>query len=84
VFSGDQAYEYSQLAFKDRKAWQRFREIPEWIDLKMKNGFTASQAIIKLEEKRSVPGKSCLLGTSALVKLLTTERKAAAKVCYFD
>jgi hypothetical protein len=48
----------------------------------MKNGFTVSQAVDKLEEMRTMPGKSRLLGTSALVELLATERKAAAKVHY--
>lgn len=66
-------------AGKDRKAWQRFREIPEWIDLKMKNGFTISQSMDKLEEMRLVAGKSRLIGTSVLVELFATERKAAAK-----
>ena len=59
--------------FPDRKAWQWFCEIPEWIDQRVKNGFTVDT----LEGMRTLPGKSYLLGTSKLVELLATERKAA-------
>ncbi|KDR75964.1 hypothetical protein GALMADRAFT_225713 [Galerina marginata CBS 339.88] len=65
---------------KNRKAWQRFREIPEWIDIKIKSGFNIAQAMAELEEMRCVPGKLRRLGTSALAELLATNRKAAAKV----
>ncbi|KDR69528.1 hypothetical protein GALMADRAFT_230698 [Galerina marginata CBS 339.88] len=65
---------------KNRKAWQRFREIPEWIDIKIKSGFNIAQAMAELEEMRCVPGKLRHLGTSALAELLATNRKAAAKV----
>ncbi|KAG6848859.1 hypothetical protein H0H93_013373 [Arthromyces matolae] len=63
-----------------RKAWQRFREIPEWIDTSMKErGITPSVAISELEKMQRPSGRTSMLGTSALSLLLANDRKAAAK-----
>ncbi|KAG6848797.1 hypothetical protein H0H93_013955 [Arthromyces matolae] len=63
-----------------RKTWERFREIPEWIDTAMRErGLTSAAAIKELEARRSVPGRSTLLGTNALASQLACSRKADAK-----
>ncbi|KAF5370507.1 hypothetical protein D9615_010341 [Tricholomella constricta] len=64
-----------------RKFWQRFREIPEWIDASIKDRrISTTEALAELEGMRSVPGRAGLLGTSALSEtLLADRRKAAAK-----
>jgi hypothetical protein len=41
-----------------RKSWQRFREIPEWIDGEIKRcGISVTDAIQELEAKRKLEGR---------------------------
>ncbi|KAL0945716.1 hypothetical protein HGRIS_014863 [Hohenbuehelia grisea] len=64
----------------ERKAWERFREIPEFIDGAVtQRGRTPSEAVKELEMLRVEPGKHNLLGTSALVAKLKENRRQAAK-----
>ncbi|KAJ7234260.1 hypothetical protein C8J57DRAFT_1531801 [Mycena rebaudengoi] len=73
---------------KSRKFWERFREIPEWIETETNLGSKSPEAsIAKLEAlrnslaKRSVVGDEILLiplGINAPAKHLTEQRKAAA------
>ena len=59
-----------------RKNWQRFREIPEWIDGQIKSrGISVTDAIQELEETRKVENKSMLLSMNALSTLLASRRK---------
>lgn len=59
-----------------RKNWQRFREIPEWIDSQIKcRGISVADAIQELEETRKVENKSMLLSMNALSALLASRRK---------
>ncbi|TFY54494.1 hypothetical protein EVJ58_g8832 [Rhodofomes roseus] len=63
-----------------RKAWQRFREIPEWIDMTIRDeGLSDAAAIARLETMRKVDGNKQLLGSNALTSLLIEQRKAKAK-----
>ncbi|KAH9832021.1 uncharacterized protein C8Q71DRAFT_840905 [Rhodofomes roseus] len=62
-----------------RKAWQRVREIPEWIDTAIRDeGLSDTAAIALLESMRKVEGKAQLLGSNALTSLLIKQRKAKA------
>ncbi|KAF8800373.1 hypothetical protein BYT27DRAFT_7117820 [Phlegmacium glaucopus] len=62
-----------------RKAWQRFREIPEWIDGKIKSqGVTADDAIHQLEGMRLLPGKVVPCSMNALSTMIANQRKEAA------
>ncbi|KAI1784808.1 hypothetical protein LXA43DRAFT_873014, partial [Ganoderma leucocontextum] len=64
---------------KARKAWQRYREIPEWIDgVTRVESVTPNDAIARLQQKRQVPGSSLLKGLSSLTHDLAGERKAAS------
>lgn len=59
-----------------QKFWQRFREIPEWIDTEIQTrNATPAKLITELENSRKVPNKSALLGTSALSSVLAELRK---------
>ncbi|KAF9488939.1 hypothetical protein BDN71DRAFT_1512599 [Pleurotus eryngii] len=55
-----------------RKAWQRFQKIPEWIE---HSDLSLNSAIKCLEVKQEIPGKKCKLGTNALAILLKSECK---------
>lgn len=69
---------------QQRKTWQRFREIPEWIEAAAKaRAISPAAAIAELEVMREMPNTHTLLGTSALSKLLSDQRKAAAAVSTF-
>ncbi|KAH9939892.1 hypothetical protein B0H21DRAFT_812429 [Amylocystis lapponica] len=62
-----------------RKAWQRFREIPEWIENAIRNrGLCPADAIVQLEDLRQVDSSTALLGMSALCNKLSKQRKALA------
>ncbi|KAJ7827303.1 hypothetical protein B0H13DRAFT_1917719 [Mycena leptocephala] len=73
--------------FQSRKFWERFREIPEWIEAQTKSNSKSSEASIgELEAlrtqlaKRSAVGDEIImipLGMNALAKHLTEQRKAA-------
>ncbi|KAJ7232353.1 hypothetical protein C8J57DRAFT_1383741 [Mycena rebaudengoi] len=73
---------------KSRKFWERFREIPEWIETETNLGSKSPEAsIAELEAlrnslaKRSAVGDEILLiplGINALAQHLTEQRKAAA------
>ncbi|KAI1782341.1 hypothetical protein LXA43DRAFT_1051604 [Ganoderma leucocontextum] len=64
---------------KARKTWQRYREIPEWIDgVIQAERITPIDAIARLQEKRQVPGSSVLRGISSLTQDLAGERKATS------
>ena len=66
---------------QQRKTWQRFREIPEWIETATKTrAISPATAIAELEAMCEVPSNLHLLGTSALSKVLSDQRKAAATV----
>lgn len=63
-----------------RKAWQRFREIPEYIESTSQcDGMTPEKVIEQLEEMRAIPGSTTLKGgMSALTKEIASKRKATA------
>ena len=59
-----------------RKTWQRFREIPEWIDSKIKSqGITPDDAICQLEDMRRLPGKVNPCSMNALSTMIANQRK---------
>jgi hypothetical protein len=69
---------------QQRKTWQRFREIPEWIEAAAKaRVISPAAAIAELEVMQEMPNTHTLLGTSALSKLLSDQRKAAAAISTF-
>jgi hypothetical protein len=61
-----------------RKAWQRFREIPEWIDAEVRRQAVPPEEVIRqLELLRAVPGKPSM-GMNALSKHVKALREAIA------
>jgi hypothetical protein len=66
----------SSISRQARKSWQRFREIPEWIDAEInRSGISVADMIQGLEQKRKVEGKSTLMSMNALSMLLASHRK---------
>ncbi|CAA7268276.1 unnamed protein product [Cyclocybe aegerita] len=64
-----------------RKFWQRFCEIPKWIEKEIKTrAITAKDALAELEAFRKVPGKVNLLRTNALTLFLVNRRKEEVQV----
>ncbi|KAL1939606.1 hypothetical protein VTO73DRAFT_9639, partial [Trametes versicolor] len=64
-----------------RKAWQRFREIPEWVEDNIKTAkLTSTDAIARLEARQYVNGTTTRKGLSALVNELAAERKLIATI----
>ncbi|KAI0352138.1 hypothetical protein OH77DRAFT_1592366 [Trametes cingulata] len=62
-----------------RKTWQRFREIPEWIEKAVREQhITPDDAIAQLEAKRHPDGTRTPKGINALVSQLADERKELA------
>ena len=56
-----------------RKTWQRFREIPEWIDSQIKS--QPDDEIRQLEDMRLLPGKANPCSMNALSTMIATQRK---------
>jgi len=66
----------SSITLQARKSWQRFCEIPEWIDAEVnRSGISVADTIQELEQKRKVEGKLTLMSMNVLSMLLASHRK---------
>lgn len=69
----------AHLREQERKSWERFREIPEWIDQEASTQGISPEAVIKQLEVLQGVGDGRRLGLNALAKLVKQKRYERAR-----